>query len=518
MKGPVTNTWGVLLSAICLSVSICMPASANDLGSKSRTIACHGGAECVAFSPDGAILAAGGNEKEIRVFDVTTGKLLRTLQGHTDTIRSLSFSPDGKTIVSGSDDKSIKLWDAATGKLLTSLDGQGDQVMAVAFSPDGRTFASGCEDGLAKIFDAASNRELLTLKGHDGGVDSLSFAKDGKKLATGGFDGTVKIWDTSSGKDEQTIKTDLKQVESLDYSPDGKNVTAASEMAVQTYDAATGKPLRCIRDAELMPAGIIHGLAYSPDGRTLATGQANKLIMLYDTTTAQPVRILTGHREPVRAVAFSANGNLLASAGEDDILRLWDVAWTQGPHKPIALPRANSPSSRFQQLSDYRDGVRTGRITYIGTDHRRDPQIERVVRSTRYWSNDRGSADISYLYNKVDLNGDGKPEVLVLLYGVDCCGSGGCPAFVLTPAGKRLSIVCDQTLCSTPIIVCEEKTKGWKNLIFCSRYGYFPSRWAGTRYVSAKDPLGPGEVISGTALLADQKDRYNGLKVPRTVH
>ena len=156
----------------------------------------------VAFSPDGKRLATGSgslfgieNHKTAKIWDLESGKLSFTLEGHTSSVLSVAFSPDGKRLVTGSRDKTAKIWDLESGKVSFTLEGHISSVLSVAFSPDGKRLATGSLDGTAKIWDLESGKVSFTLKGHTSSVNSVAFSPDGKRLATGSLDGTAKIWD-----------------------------------------------------------------------------------------------------------------------------------------------------------------------------------------------------------------------------------------------------------------------------------------------------------------------------------
>ena len=129
------------------------------------------------------------------LWDVSTGSLLRTLDGHKDRVNSLSFSPDGTTLASGSYDDTARLWDVNTGSHLRTLDGHTDWIRDVSFSPDGTTIATASGDSTIRLWDASTGSELRTLTGHAAEVNGISFSPDSNTLATGSYDGTVLVWE-----------------------------------------------------------------------------------------------------------------------------------------------------------------------------------------------------------------------------------------------------------------------------------------------------------------------------------
>ncbi len=120
---------------------------------------------------------------------------VNTLKGHESWVRSVGFSPDGKQLASGSEDKTIKIWDVTTGKVLNTLKGHDNEVNSVGFSPDGKQLASGSQDNTIKIWDVTTGKVLNTLKGHESWVWSVGFSPDGKQLASGSLDNTIILWD-----------------------------------------------------------------------------------------------------------------------------------------------------------------------------------------------------------------------------------------------------------------------------------------------------------------------------------
>ncbi len=159
----------------------------------------------IAFSPDGATLAIGMADGNVRLWDMKQGKDSANLKGHTDAVSSVAFASDGQTLATGSWDTTAKLWDCRTGRQLTTLQGHSQAVLSVSFSPDGARLATGSQDGGVKLWDTSyelgdknTRHALVTLKGQEGVslVPAVSVAfkpGDGKILAIGNGDGTLLL-------------------------------------------------------------------------------------------------------------------------------------------------------------------------------------------------------------------------------------------------------------------------------------------------------------------------------------
>ena len=131
----------------------------------------------------------------MRLWDVQTGRHIRTLEGHASQVGSVSFSPDGRTLASASRDATVRLWDVQTGRHIRTLEGHASQVGSVSFSPDGRTLASASRDATVRLWDVQTGRHIRTLEGHRDWVSSVSFSPDGRTLASASSDGTVLVWE-----------------------------------------------------------------------------------------------------------------------------------------------------------------------------------------------------------------------------------------------------------------------------------------------------------------------------------
>ena len=183
--------------------------------------------KCLAINPDGQTLIS-GRHKEIQIWQLSTGKELCTLTGHSNWVNSLAISPDGQTLVSGSCDKTIKIWQLSTGQELHTLTGHRNSVTSVAISPDGQTLFSGSYDDMIKIWQLSTGRELHTLTGHSYTVNSLAISPDGQTLVSGSVDETIKIWQLGTGRELRTLTGHSGSVYSLAISPDGQTLVSGN--------------------------------------------------------------------------------------------------------------------------------------------------------------------------------------------------------------------------------------------------------------------------------------------------
>jgi len=281
--------------------------------------------KCIAFSPDGLLLASGGMDKNIKLWRVSNSTEVRTISGHNERVNSVSFSPDGLLLASGSSDNTIRIWrvlDATSVKIIT---GHSAWVNSVAFSPvasprDGYLLASGSSDKTVRLWRVSDGIELATLTGHTGRVNSVAFSPDGKLLATGSSDNAIKLWNVADGSEFATLRGHRSRVYSVAFSPDGKLLASgSSDTTIKLWRVSDGVELATLEGH----TNSVYSVAFSPDGKLLASGSRDKTVKLWSVPNGSLKDTISRHSKAVWCVAFSAGWRVLASGSEDGTILLW---------------------------------------------------------------------------------------------------------------------------------------------------------------------------------------------------
>ncbi|KAG5804854.1 hypothetical protein H9Q71_010561 [Fusarium xylarioides] len=273
----------------------------------------HGrGLVSVAVSPDDQLIASGGRDQTIKIWDIATGVCRRTLEDQDSAIYSITFLPDGKGLASASDN--IQIWDTKSGLCLQTLEGHYHRVSSVASSPDGQYLASGSFDGRIKIWDSKTWNCLKTLEDHSGKVTSVAFSPNNQFLVSGANDSTVKIWDMKSFSCLRTLQARDEKEVSVAFSPDSKRLASVSPRGgIKIWDVATGSSLLI----QEIPSSFGTAMGFSADGEHLAVGGTNSVVKLFDTGTGKVLQTLQGFYGRVTSVAFTADGQYLVSGSND---------------------------------------------------------------------------------------------------------------------------------------------------------------------------------------------------------
>ena len=300
---------------------------------------------CVAISPDGRRIVSGGWDNTLVLWDVATRRVLaRRPDAHAKVIRSVAFSADGALIVSSSDDRSVRLWDARTGEPVgESLRGHKLPVRSAVFSREDANprVISGSLDGSLRIWNPRLSSAVETAQGGPvGAFVSVATSPDGRNVVASGADLRLHLWSSGPGGGTTRILPGKPaRVVSLAYAADGSRVAGGDwDGRLHQWDGRTGEPVgEAIDIFEKSPTADgkpvepnekpISALAYSPDGKRIASGGWDKKLRIWDAQSGAALTPpLSGHSGWITAVAFSPDGRMLISASADRTLRRWDAA------------------------------------------------------------------------------------------------------------------------------------------------------------------------------------------------
>jgi len=350
----------------------------------------------LAFSPDGKVVASGGLDTTVRLWDVKTGEQLAVFDGHRTQVTRIAFSPDGKTLASCADesnvilwdlakkrrkltlvahaqwtadfafhrdgqvmatvsnspsDHNVKLWDLATGETLQSWDVGKEGAGSVAFSPDGKTLATAGLDKVIRLWDVETRKALRELKGHEALLfRGLVFHPDGKTLLSGDLEGTARLWDVANGDILQEIPFCRGTHVSLAFSQDGKQFALGGTTVVAVYDR-TGKSQ--LRKRSMPPIySPVWAVAFSPDGDTLAFGGYSSEVQFWDLKADTLRQNPGGDLQALGRLAVSPDGRLAATTAEGGLVRIWDLQSGKVRHEVekragMKIAVAFSPNGQF---------------------------------------------------------------------------------------------------------------------------------------------------------------------------
>jgi WD40 repeat protein len=286
----------------------------------------------VAFSPDGKLLAV-ARFNAVELLALPERSLVRKLSDHRGRVNSISFAKDGATLVASAGEPGVfgevRLWNVADGKLLRTFQGHQDSILSAVLSPDGKLLATASYDQQIKLWDTASGGELRTLSGHNDAVFDLAFRPDGKILASASGDRTVKLWNVASGERTETFGQPLKEVYAVAFSPDGTRVVGGgvdNRIRAWQVSADAKENTNPILHSRFAHEGAVVKLVYSGDGKTLVSSGEDRTVKIWDAAPVSERLELERQSDWAGALAISPDGKQIAVGRLDGSLTFYGTA------------------------------------------------------------------------------------------------------------------------------------------------------------------------------------------------
>jgi WD40 repeat protein len=287
-----------------------------------------------------------------------------TLVGHTDEVRCLAFSPNGRLLATGGGDRCIRLWDLSAKMSEKELAGHASPVNCLAISPDGRYLASGDKAGVVWTWRLPSGTPLAKLAGHTSMVMCLAITPDGRTLVSGSADSNILLWDLHRGEHRRSLEDHTDGILDMAVTPDGGTLASASiDCSVRLWSLPEGRAVRTLRGHRGEPNDAVLCLAMSPDGNTLASGGTDAAICVWRIPSGEHLATLDEHIGPVNCLAVGQAGDVLVSGGADHRLRIWQLPSGEELHS------AEAHSGEVARLLLWPDGRMAASIGGYGVGH-----------------------------------------------------------------------------------------------------------------------------------------------------
>jgi WD40 repeat protein len=278
-----------------------------------------GSIRCLAYAPDGKMLASGSYDTSAILWDLTGRRARATLPDHGAGVYALAFSPDGKTLATAAANV-VRLWSVPGGKLRARIDWPAQPILALAFSADGTHLAGTADTHVAWCNPTARQPRAVQLGAHSSTVWWLAFAPDGETLASADSSGETVLWDVDGAKKRLTRKC-RDGVRELTYFPDGKTIAVTVNRCVRLRDAGT------LRETGSLTGHSdgVQSVAVAPDATKVITGSWDKTVRVWDAASQREVTTLDWGIDRVLTVAYSPDGMTAAAGGEAHNVIVWDV-------------------------------------------------------------------------------------------------------------------------------------------------------------------------------------------------
>jgi WD40 repeat protein len=325
----------------------------------------------VSVTPNGrCVVSAGGDnysghmrrqslDNTLRVWDLQSGRCLRTLAGHTDTVQSVSVTPDSRRVVSGSRDNTLRVWDLESGHCLRVIEGYNYLATGMCVTPEGRRVVSGSLNNTLRVWDLESGQCLRTLAGHADNIAILCLTPNGQRAVSGGGnsyrfrsmpgefrDNMIRVWDLESGQCLLKLDGHRDEITGVNFTPDGRRLVSSShDCSLRVWDLESGRCLHTLTDH----CGYTPCVRVAPDGRQMVSGSWDATLALWDLNSGNCLAVYSA-LEPIVAVVVVGRGNKVCVGTKTGSVFFLDVCGLEpgAALKPDVVPDTSDDS--YQQL------------------------------------------------------------------------------------------------------------------------------------------------------------------------
>lgn len=286
---------------------------------------------CIAASPDGQRIAAGGNDSVVFLFDAKSQKPIHRLNGHNGPVAAVAWSPDGSQLASASWDGRIKTWDAKTARELRTFRNQDGPLYSVAWNKDGTLLAAAGKSKSIWIWDATTGELVQRLDGHIEGVRGVAWHPSKNRIASAGMDADIRIWDLNDPKHSRILKGHGNWVNMVAWHSDGIRLASVSnDRTCKIWNTRDGSVVSTLAGHS---EGVL-GISWSIDGKNLVTCSEDQTIRIWNARSGKELAALRGHTDKVTSVSWCNGIQQLVSSSHDGTVKFWS-----------AVPRGENPRS-----------------------------------------------------------------------------------------------------------------------------------------------------------------------------
>jgi WD40 repeat protein len=316
----------------------------------------------VAVTADGRLAATGGQDKTVRLWDLTSGECVRVVEGLPSYVNAVGLSTDAERVLAATRSGAVEQWSVRTGEAVgpAAQEGSADSVpgfggwnrqpdrirdngvRAAHFSPDGRHVLIGAADSVVRLWDMAGSRCLQAMAGHSHDLRTVFVSADGRSAASGGVDPSVRLWDTTTGQCRHVLDGHTQPVSAVCLSADGRfalSSGAYDDRTIRLWNTATGA---CLGVIDHLPA-VARVLRFTTDGRFAISGDEDGALRTWDLTVGHCVRAVKGHGNPVNDLALTPDGRFVLSAHDGGLMRLWETDWDLDAREPSDWSEGATP-------------------------------------------------------------------------------------------------------------------------------------------------------------------------------